>query len=129
MVEVQLVRGAAQNTAPIVALPDLLLDVRGDDSVAGHLAGDGDVFGRKVALVGLDRLQPELENVSPAVALGPGVHQVEVAVVRPEALVELLVDADEVWPLAMLLVSVSCLVELAVLRQPATVAGVMRTER
>jgi hypothetical protein len=111
MIEVQFVSGSAHHTLPAVALPNLEFNGCGNDSAASWRSwhGCGEVF------LTLYRLKPEFEHPPVFIVLLPGVHQMEHAVVGPDARSDFFVDADSLRrPLARF-GSLCSSVELAIL--------------
>lgn len=86
----QFVHRTANRALATVAFPDFELDVRGDDapSLRVYLNGLMEVF------LALDGDQLELAHRAELIAFGPGIYEVENAVVRPDSRANLFVHPN-----------------------------------
>jgi hypothetical protein len=115
MVEVELIRGAANHALAAISPPHFQLYVRRDDAPTSGVEPDGFAW----VLIALDGDELELEDLSAATLLAPRVDQMENPVVGPDALPELLIYTDTLRRSLTSLGLLGSLVKEPVLRQAA----------
>jgi hypothetical protein len=90
MIKMKLIGGTAPDALSTVTLPYLKLDVCRDGAAADWMNGNGNVE----VFFACDSGELELENRAMCVRFTPRIDEMKDAVVRPDALAELLVNAD-----------------------------------
>src|SRR5688572_4689487 len=111
MVEVQVVRAAAFNTAPLVSLPDRKLDLGRNHAVVLEILGLWALLRGRV----VEQFELELEDLAAVRWLTPLVDQPEYPIEGPDVRPQFLVDVHELSRITSIAVATRCLSEAPVL--------------
>ena len=113
MIEMEIFGGTAPDALTTITFPDLEFHPGWDYTPNRWVTWNR----RSKVLLPLDGGQFELEHLSSIAFLTPGINKMEHAVVRPNALFDLLVDANPFWRACSVLGHLSGCGELPILRR------------
>lgn len=91
MIKMEIVFRSAKNTTSLVAIPDLELDRRRNET---RMFKFQTATGFKIDF-GTHQFEPKLEDISFAIEFDPAVGQSKEAVERPNSSVDLFIDRDD----------------------------------